>query len=94
MTKEVINVDALAAKVFSDFMRWGGVGSTIDFNGLMQLIDGLEKKGYVIVIDYETTYLHYPKSEKNKKIQQFDSISKIKGVYGACLAAVKHYYHY
>ena len=93
-TKQVIPIPDITAKIFSDFMQWGGVGLTIDFNGLLEVIGNLEKKGYVVVIDCEETYLHYPKSAKDKKCESFNNKPKIQGVYRACLTAIKHYYHY
>lgn len=89
-TKETIEVPNIVASLVSDFMRWDGVGLTIDFNGLMQIIGQLEKRGYVIVIDCELTYLHYPATSK-EKFQQFKNRPKIQGIYRACLTAITHY---
>jgi hypothetical protein len=92
--KETIEVPNIVANLFCDFMRWKGIGLTIDFNGLMQVIAQLEKRGYVVVIDCENTYLHYP-AISSKKFDSFkNNVSKIQGVYRACLTAIKHYYHY
>ncbi len=93
MVIEINQYGEIVPKIFNDFMRWGGVGSTMDFNSLIEVVDKLEKYGYVVCIDCEETYLHYP-SKAKKTMQKFKNDPKIKGVFRACFTAIKHYYNY